>query len=100
MPEKNRTKSWNGRCQLSGWHPEDVKAAIRKKGETLTALSLRNGFSAAYLRNALRRPLFEGEQIIAAFIGVSPYAIWPDRYFRDGRSRITRGNSSIVRMAA
>lgn len=90
MPEKNKQKVGKA-VELSGWHPEDVKAAIRKKGHTLSSLSRSHGYSAAYLRNALQRPLFEGEQIIAAFLGVSPYSIWPDRYFRDGRSRIARG---------
>jgi Ner family transcriptional regulator len=65
---------------LAGWHPEDVKAAIRKRGVTLTDLSLRNNYSEAYLRNALLRPLFEAEQIIARFLGVPADAIWPDRY--------------------
>jgi Ner family transcriptional regulator len=70
--------------QLSGWHPEDVKAAIRKKGVTLTELALRNGFSESYLRNALRRPLHDGEQIIARFLKVPAEQIWPDRYDADG----------------
>lgn len=65
---------------LSGWHPEDVKAAIRKKGITLRDLSVRNGYSESYLRNALMRPLFDAEQIIARFIGVPAQVIWPDRY--------------------
>lgn len=89
MPKKNATKL-RLNAGYSGWHPEDVKAAIRKRGQTLTSLSVLNGFSGAYLRNVLRRPLYEGEQIIARFLGVPPYTIWPDRYYRDGRSRIPR----------
>ncbi len=65
---------------LSGWHPEDVKAAIRKRGETLSSLSLRNGRCESYLRNALYRPLYDGEQIIARFLKVAAKDIWPDRY--------------------
>jgi Ner family transcriptional regulator len=75
---------------LSGWHPEDVKAAVRKRGETLTSLSLKNGFSESYLRNALMRPLFDGEQIIARFLRVSAAAIWPDRYDANGKSNCRR----------
>lgn len=69
---------------LSGWHPEDVKAAIRKRGVSLSELSVRHGFSDAYLRNALQRPIYDAEQIIAAFIGEQPQVIWPDRYDADG----------------
>jgi len=69
---------------LSGWHPEDVKAAIRKKGITLTELSLRNGFSECYLRQALIRPLLDGEKIIARFLKTPAHEIWPDRYDADG----------------
>jgi Ner family transcriptional regulator len=70
--------------QLFGWHPEDVKAAIRKKGVTLTELALRHGYSECYLRNALIRPLYEGEQIIARFLKMKAQEIWPDRYDADG----------------
>jgi Ner family transcriptional regulator len=69
---------------LSAWHPEDVKAAIRKRGVTLTDLSLKHDFSEAYLRNALRRPLREAEVIIANFLGLKPEQIWPDRYDANG----------------
>jgi Ner family transcriptional regulator len=99
MPKKLAKKA-RLNVGLSGWHREDVKAAIRKKGQTLTSLSLLNDFSPAYLRNALRRPLFEGEQIIARFLGIAPHVIWPDRYNVDGTSKIHRGNSAPTRRAA
>lgn len=75
---------------LSGWHPEDVKAAIRKKGVTLSELSLRHGYSDAYLRNALLRPIYDAEKIISAFIGVPAHEIWPDRYDADGKPNYRR----------
>jgi Ner family transcriptional regulator len=75
---------------LSGWHPEDVKAAIRKRGETLSSLSLKNGFGESYLRNVLMRPLYDGEQIIARFLRVAAGEIWPDRYDQDGKSNYRR----------
>jgi Ner family transcriptional regulator len=65
---------------LSGWHPEDVKAAIRKTGVSLTELALRNGLDESYIRQTLQRPLPRGEQIIAAHLGLEPKIIWPDRY--------------------
>lgn len=72
--------------KLSGWHPEDVKAAIRKKGVTLSDLSRDNEYSEAYLRNALHRPIFKAEQIIARFLGVPAQEIWPDRYNVSGEA--------------
>ena len=72
---------------LSGWHAEDVKAAIRKKGTTLTALSDLHGYSDSYLRGTLIRHRPHGEAIIAEFLGISPADIWPERYSRQDRPR-------------
>jgi len=66
------------------WPAEVIKAAIRLKGKTLSDLSRDHQFSEAYLRNVLHRPLFEGEQIIATFLGVPAQVIWPDRYDLNG----------------
>jgi len=69
---------------LSGWHSEDVKAAVRKRGHTLVSLARKNRLSDSYLRNTLMRPLYRGEQIIARFVGVPAELIWPERYHADG----------------
>ena len=75
---------------LSGWHAEDVKAAIRKKGQTLSGLSKAHRYSDSYLRGALIRPLPRGEAIIANFLGLRPQDIWPDRYDSDGMPKTAR----------
>jgi Ner family transcriptional regulator len=75
-PAANRRKP----KPLSGWHAEDVKAAVRKKGTTLTALSNKHGYSDSYLRGTLIRQRPYGERVIAEFLGVSPADIWPERY--------------------
>lgn len=75
---------------LSGWHAEDVKAAVRKKGETLSALSRKYRFSDSYLRGALSRPRPHAETIIAEFLGVPAWEIWPDRYRPDGTHKNQR----------
>lgn len=75
--------------RLSGWHPEDVKAAVRKKGVTLSDLSRNNGFSEAYLRNALVRPIYDAQRIIAAFLKVPAQDIWPDRYDAEGNPDVS-----------
>lgn len=62
------------------WHPADVVAAIRKRGTTLRQLSLSSGLAAGTLREALRRPYFAAEQIIASFLACEAAEIWPSRY--------------------
>jgi len=77
-PKRRRPKT------LSGWHAEDVKAAIRKKGLTLSALSKKHKYSDSYLRGTLIRRRPRGEEIIASFLGLSPAEIWPERYNSGG----------------
>lgn len=66
-----------------GMHPEDIKAAIRKRGETMASLSREWGFSEAAISVALKRPLPSVDPLISKFIGVPLYKIWPDRYDRE-----------------
>ena len=80
MPQKSLAPKRRKPKALSGWHAEDVKAAIRKKGTTLTALSRKHGYSDSYLRGTLIRQRPYGETVIAQFLGVSPAEIWPERY--------------------
>jgi Ner family transcriptional regulator len=68
----------------------DVKAAIQKRGSSLSALARANGFDDSYLRAVLLRPLPRGEAIIAAFLGVKPKTIWPQRYDAKGNPKSAR----------
>ncbi len=61
-------------------HPEDVKAAIRKTGVTLTDLSVRWGYQPDSVRAALRRPWPTVEALIAKHLHRQPWMIWPSRY--------------------
>lgn len=74
------------------WHPETVKAAIRKRGVTLTYLAVTSGYSESAVRKALRRhwPAIEG--IVATFLGERPETIWPSRYDSRGRPLNRRRN--------
>jgi len=73
-----------------GMHPEDIKAAIRKRGETLQGLARRNHYSETYLRRTLLKPMPRGEKIISDFLGIAPWRIWPDRYERNGSPKAGR----------
>lgn len=67
-----------------GWHPEEIKAAIRMRGKTMSQLSVVNGYHESALRQVLRKPWPAIERIVAEFLGVEPQEIWPDRYGPDG----------------
>lgn len=71
--------------QANGWHKEDIKAAIRKRGITMNELARERGLPPSTVRNALARPVFSGELAIAKFLGVPPHELWPDRWTPDGR---------------
>jgi Ner family transcriptional regulator len=69
---------------VNDWHPEDIKAAVRKKGSTLAAIGRRADMSRQSIALALVRPAERGEEEIARFLGVKPQVIWPSRYNEDG----------------
>lgn len=79
------------------WHHEDVKAAVRKSGTSLKALSEQHDYEASACRRALRRPWPAVEAIIAKAIGRTPQAIWPSRYDDHGRP-LSRPKSSCGRI--
>ena len=66
------------------WHPEDIKAAVRKRGWTLRDVSRAYGLPEDDCQKALRRPMFDGEYAIAEVLGLSPRQIWPSRYLPEG----------------
>jgi len=66
---------------------EDIKAEIRKRGLTLSGLSLRHGYVDSAVRKALKTQWPKVEGIIADFLGKQPKEIWPSRYYSDGTPR-------------
>ena len=72
---------------MADWHPEDIKAAVRKKGITLADVARRAGLNGAALRIALVLPRAEAERAIADALGVHPMMIWPSRYHENGNRR-------------
>lgn len=58
---------------------EDIKAALRKRGLSLRALSVSNGLAPSTLVNALSIPYPKGETIIANALELSVEDIWPTR---------------------
>ena len=83
--------------QQQGWHKEDIKAAVRKRGKTLAQLSRDNDLCDSATRQALIRPLYPAEQAIADFIGVPAGELWPERYDSDGTPRHPHTRARILR---
>ena len=69
------------------WHPEDIKAAIRKRGSTLAAIARGEGMSRQALAMTLVRPGEAGEGLISAFLNVPASVIWPSRYHASGKRK-------------
>jgi len=67
------------------WHPEDIKAAIRKTGTTMSAISRAAGLSDGAAKRALDIPWPRAEAIIAARLDLRPQDIWPSRYDAAGQ---------------
>lgn len=74
------------------WHPEQIKAAIRMRGVTMTDLALRNGYDESAVRRTLRHRWPAVERIIARFLDKHPNDIWPSRYEISGRPKRQRSN--------
>lgn len=72
---------------VTDWHPEDIKASVRKKGMTLADVARDAGLKSASLRLALTLPRAEAEQAIAAVLDVHPKTIWPSRYHPSGERK-------------
>lgn len=66
----------------TGWHRADIRAAVAKKGKTLTQLALDNGLEEWACRHALSRRHLPGEKAIADFVGVPVWDLWPGRWRR------------------
>lgn len=69
-----------------GMHVEDIKASLRKKWGSLSALSRHLGRNSNAVTQVLATPGYSVplEREIAKQIGREPYDVWPDRYHVDG----------------
>ena len=75
-------------------HREDVKALIRKRGKTLSQLSLEAGLHLDTVNKSLIRPLPRANIAIVKFLGLSLHELWPDWYDQAGQRIPFSGNES------
>ena len=71
-------------ARAKGWHKSDIKAALEKRGLTLSGLDRANGLPEGTCSAALRKPHPKGEAVISSAMEVSPPELWPSRYETDG----------------
>ncbi|MBR0559532.1 helix-turn-helix domain-containing protein [Neokomagataea anthophila] len=85
----------------SGMHVEDIKASLRKKWGTLTALSRHLGRNPNVVTQALATPGYSVpvERAIAEELGRAPQDVWPDRFDHNGEPlslRVERITSASI----
>ena len=83
---------------MNDWHPEDIKAQVRKRGLTLAQLARNHDVPEQQIRHALVIPREQAERVIADFLGVSPKVIWPSRYHLNGRRKRPQPPENYSRM--
>lgn len=86
---------------LRDWHPEDIKAAVRKsRFGSLAGLSRAYGLPEHACQHACRGANYWGEVAIAEALGLSPQEIWPSRYQHERRRVLRSPVQSIERPQA
>lgn len=70
---------------VSDMHKEDIKAAVRKRGKTMTGLSREAGLHDLTATLSLTRPIPRANRAIAAFLNMTVHDIWPSWYSPDGQ---------------
>lgn len=66
------------------WDEYSIKAAIYRKGETLTSLAKASDLASASIRGAFIRPHARANRAIAKFLAVPVQKLWPDWFDSDG----------------
>lgn len=70
-----------------GWHKEDIKAELRKRGTNLHALARLHGLVPNHMSRALRFRFPTYHAVIAAYLGIPVQELWPHWYHDDGTLR-------------
>jgi Ner family transcriptional regulator len=80
-------------------HPADVKAALSKRGLTLSALARRHDKETSYFRDALRKPYPKAMRLLARALTQRPHELWPSLFDEDDQpiKRLQGGKSRARR---
>jgi Ner family transcriptional regulator len=69
------------------WDRHAILAEIKRRYGTLAAFARKTPVSASDISVALGSPYPKAEAAIAKALGIPAAALWPDRYWPDGRRR-------------
>lgn len=81
---------------LRDWHKADIKAALEKRGWTMTSLAAHHNLRPSTLRDAYRWSYPAAERRIAAALELHPRDIWPSRYDEHGNRMRTRRTAIVA----
>lgn len=74
------------------WHPEDIRAAVRKRTGTISVLAERSGYTVSALCKVIRGCFMPGPaEAISRAIEIHPSVLWPQWFHPDGTPRQGRG---------
>ena len=74
-------------AKAKGWHKSDIKAALEKRGLTLSDLDKAHDLPKGTCSAALSKPHPKGEAAISAALGIPSALLWPSRYDNGIRKR-------------
>lgn len=69
----------------SVWDRHSIKAAIARKGKSLSELAREIDMPETTLRTALDKPCLSGEKAIANFLGIPLHILFPTRWDENGK---------------
>ncbi|GAB4365298.1 MAG: hypothetical protein Kow00114_22510 [Kiloniellaceae bacterium] len=78
------TKQTPARTGSNGWHVEEIKAAVRMKGTTMSALALAAGYDRTVGSYCLRQPVPAVNRAVSDLLEVPLHELWPDWFDEDG----------------
>lgn len=78
------------------WHPADIRAAVTKRGGTLSHIASEAGLHPHTGQQALKSPCYAAEQAIAAFLDMPAHEIWPGRYDSAGLTKQPRIRKQLI----
>lgn len=67
------------------WDKHSIKAAIARKGKSLSDLARDFNMPEPTLRSALAKPCKSGEEVIAQFLELPLYVLFPERWTIDNK---------------
>jgi Ner family transcriptional regulator len=78
----------------------EIKAAIERKGGSLSSIALAADLDGSSCRGALRYPIPAGNKAIADFLNTTVHALWPDWYDTNGDRRPDVSSATLRRAAS